>query len=85
MKTIDKKVQRRTRDSYRVLYAPGYRARPIVVAILPGDVLEFREHGRRGRWLLAIDSAFKYAVRIKAVLDVNLSAKERKARQGGGR
>ena len=44
MTTTDRKVTRRTRYEYSVLYP---KARPIVVSILPGDVIEFREHGRR--------------------------------------
>lgn len=63
---IKKPVSRRTRQAYSTLYV---KARPVVVTILPGDVLEFREHGRRQRWVLAIDTAFKYAVRLKAFQD----------------
>ena len=37
---IKKPVRRKTNGSYRVLYAANDR--PIVVSILPGDVLEFR-------------------------------------------
>lgn len=64
MTEINKPVSRKTRQPYAVLYA---KARPIVVTIKPGDVLEFREHGRRSRWLLSIDTAFKYAVRLAAL------------------
>jgi hypothetical protein len=64
--TLRKAVRRRTARAYAVLYRS---ARPIVVTLLPGDVLEFREHGRRCRWLLAVDTAFKYAVRLKAFQD----------------
>lgn len=80
MTTTDKAVKRRTRNEYRVLYPSGSTARPVVVAILPGDVLEFREHGRRDRWTLAIDTAFKYAVRVKAFADSNEEARKRKER-----
>lgn len=64
---ITKPVARVTREAYRVLYASGMKAKPVVVAILPGDVLEFREKGGRNRWLLAIDTAFRYAVRLHAL------------------
>ena len=66
MTKMHKPVSRVTREAYSVLYV---KARPIVVTLLPGDVLEFRESGRRGRWHLAVDSAFKYAVRLKAFAD----------------
>jgi hypothetical protein len=73
MTTTRSKAVRKTEGAYRVLYAA--EARQVVVAILPGDVLEFREHGRRGRWLLAIDSAFRFAVRLAA----DAKRRERKA------
>jgi len=74
MTTIAKPVSRRTARPYSVLYA---KARPIVVTILPGDVLQFREAGRRAHWHLAIETAFRYAVRLKAFAD----AAERKAQR----
>jgi hypothetical protein len=61
------KVTRRTESSYSVLYSGSNKRRPIVVTILPGDVLEFREHGRRQRYVLAVDNAFRYAVRLSAL------------------
>ena len=76
MTPLRKPISRRTAEAYSVLYV---KARPIVVTLLPGDVLEFREHGRRGRWLLAIDTAFKYAVRLKAFHD---AAEKRLAKKG---
>lgn len=78
MNIITKPVKRKTNGTYNVLYCSPRHARPIVVAILPGDVLEFREHGRRMRWYLAIDSAFKYAVRCKAMADLAAKRKKRK-------
>jgi hypothetical protein len=78
--TITKPVTRRTRESYSVLFT---KARPVVVTISPGDVLEFREHGRRGRWLLAVDTAFKYAVRLQAMRDAAEKAKAKKLKRGG--
>lgn len=67
MTTTDKPVQRRTRAVYNILYSGRHNARPVVVKIAAGDVLEFRELGRRRRWLLAVDTAFKYAVRLQAL------------------
>jgi hypothetical protein len=79
MTEIGKPVKRRTQGSYSVLYSSPRKARRIVVSILPGDVLEFREHGRRLRWYLAIDSAFKYAVRCKAL--AGTAARRKKGRK----
>ena len=69
------KVTRRTERSYSVLFT---KARPIVVSILPGDVLEFREHGRRARFTLAVDTAFKYAVRLAAFAAMNEKRNKRR-------
>ena len=44
-----------------------YHYRQIVITLLPGDVLEFRESGRRSRFTLPIDTAFRYAVRLTAL------------------
>ena len=78
MTAITRPVKRRTDRTYNVLYSSAAKARPIVVAILPGDVLEFREHGRRLRWYLSIDAAFRYAVRCKALA---VTAEKRKQRR----
>jgi hypothetical protein len=69
MTELNKPVRRRTRRRYSVLYIGDRKARQIVVELQPGDVLEFRELGRRGRWQLAIDSAFRYAVRMRALAE----------------
>lgn len=82
MTRTDKKVTRVTRDQYHVLYASAHKARSIVVSILPGDVLEFREHGRRDKFLLAIDTAFKYAVRLDALAKAAQKHKEKCDRKG---
>lgn len=64
MTTLTKVIRRRTRHAYSVLYAGA--PRPIVVSLEPGDVICFRESGRRHRWTLAIDHAFRQAVRESA-------------------
>ena len=64
MTTLNHPVRRKTQRAYNVLYHAAKNARPVVVSLLPGDVLEFREHGRRGRWLLSVDTAFRYALRL---------------------
>jgi len=63
MTSTDRPVRRVTRAPYRVLYA---EARPVVVQIGPGDVLEFREWGRRQVWRLPIAEAFRLALRRAA-------------------
>lgn len=67
MTNLNRPLVRRTRGTYSVLYVGSRRARQIVIALLPGDVLEFRESGRRSRWQIPIDSAFRYAVHCQAL------------------
>lgn len=78
MTTLAKPVTRRTRGAYAVLYL---KPRAIVVSLAEGDLLEFREAGRRQKWTLPIDAAFRYAVRLKAFAD----ATERRQRRKGVR
>ena len=61
MTSLTKAVRRKTRRSYPVLYVND--ARPIVVSLEPGDVITFREAGRRQTWSLPIDRMFRQAVR----------------------
>lgn len=61
MTELTKAVRRKTRRPYVVLYAG--EARPIVVSLEPGDVVSFREAGRRQVWTLPIDRMFRQAVR----------------------
>lgn len=77
MTPMQKPVHRVTRGAYRVLYS---QPRQIVVTLAPGDLIEFREHGRRQRWALPVDSAFRQAVR-NAALAV---AREKRARRKAG-
>lgn len=74
MTTLARPVTRRTRGAYAVLYR---QPRPIVVTLAEGDLLEFRESGRRTKWTLPIDTAFRQAVRVKAIAD----ASDRRARK----
>jgi hypothetical protein len=78
---IRKPVRRKTVGQYNVLYCSPRHARRVVVSIVPGDVLEFREQGRRMRWHLAIDTAFKYAVRCKVAADLAEKRKKRPERR----
>lgn len=57
MTPLTKRVRRRT-------MAP-HRGRRIVVALMPGDVLGFREERTRREYLLSIAGAFDYAVRLE--------------------
>jgi len=61
MTSLTKAVRRKTRFPYAVLYAG--KARPIVVSLEPGDVITFREAGRRHVWSVPIDQIFRHAVR----------------------
>ena len=70
-------VRRLTRGSYSVLYK---KERRIVVALRVGDLIEFREYGRKKRWQLPADDAFKYAVRLQAMADAR--AKKEAKNQG---
>ena len=57
-------VRRRTLGKYCVLYK---KPRKIVVSLnRKGDLITFRESGRRQAWSLCADTAFKYAVRLAA-------------------
>ncbi len=64
MTSLTKVVRRKTRFSYTVLYTG--EARSIVVSLEPGDVITFREAGRRQTWSLPIDRMFRQAVREAA-------------------
>lgn len=64
MTSLTKPVRRKTRRSYAVLYVND--ARPIVVSLEPGDVITFREAGRRHLWSVPVDRVFRQAVREAA-------------------
>lgn len=63
MTTTYRSVTRVTRAAYSVLYP---KPRPIVVSIGPGDVIRFREKGRREEWAVGIGEAFRLCVRRRA-------------------
>jgi hypothetical protein len=42
------------------------------------DMLEFREKGTRGRWLLPVDDAFRFAVRRRALIEQLAKARDKK-------
>lgn len=78
MTELTRKVSRRTRAPYSVLFR---EPRPIVASLIPGDLLQFREAGRRDTWEIPISSAFKYAVRLKALSDATEKRRARKAKR----
>jgi methyl coenzyme M reductase subunit C len=64
---IKRPVSRRTRSAYNVLYR--HKPRQIVVSLMPGDLLEFRELGCRHRWQMPVDAAFRIALRTQIEAD----------------
>ena len=62
MTRLKRRVARATTGSYNVLYAGADNAKPIVVELVPGDKIEFRELRGRNRWVVDIRHAFKFAV-----------------------
>lgn len=79
MTTTRSKVTRTTEREFRVLFP---KPRRIVTTIAPGDVLEFREHGRRARYRVAIDTAFRYAVQLASAAIIRRIKELRKAGLG---
>lgn len=75
---LHKPVRRKTAAVYRVLFN---QPRQIIVSLAPGDVLEFREAGRRAIFRLPIDAAFRYAVRLQAEAAARKKREERKAKR----
>ncbi len=80
MTTLDRPVYRLTRAAFPVLH--HRHLRQIVCGLEPGDVLTFREKGRRHRWSLSIDGAFRIAVKIQVEADRRA---RKAARSNGGR
>ena len=76
MTDLRKPVKRRT-------VAP-HRGRRIVVSLLPGDVLSFREERTRREYLLTIAGGFEYAVRLEVERRRRDKAQARNLRKLGG-
>ena len=77
MTPINKPVRRRT-------VAPIYRGRRLVVSLVPGDVITFREERTRREYLLSISGAYVYAVRLTVAKEKAEKLAARKARKGEG-
>jgi hypothetical protein len=60
-------VTRRTRDFYNILYASKKRQKRIVVTLLYGDLIEFREERGQARFTVPIANAFRYALNCEAL------------------
>lgn len=76
MTTLSRPLFRVTRAAYPVLH--HRKLRQIVVGLEPGDVLTFREKGRRSRWSLTIDDAFRIAIRAKVEADRRAKREQRR-------
>jgi hypothetical protein len=81
MTSLDKPVKRLTREAYRVLYVG--KPRQVVVALHPGDVIVFREHGCKTKFTLPIEDAFKVAVRRAALTEIAEKKKQKLIKKRG--
>lgn len=79
MTNLEKPVHRKTRGAYSILYT---RPEKIVVSLLPGDLLQFRNAGRRVKFTIPVDSVMRYAVRLESTRKMIEKQKARKARRG---
>jgi hypothetical protein len=77
MTPLAKVVRRVTRRTYTVLYV--HEARAIVVSLEPGDVITFRDSGRRQAWTLSIDRMFRQAVRESVALHRREKAQQKRS------
>lgn len=71
MTDLTKRVKRRT--------LTPHRGRRIVVSLMPGDVLGFREERTHKEFLLSVGGAYDYAV----MLEVERQRRDRKAKRSG--
>jgi hypothetical protein len=76
MTVLRKPVRRVTTGEYAVVRVS--KPSKVVVSLLPGDVLEFRELRRRKRYLLAVDTAFRHACRLHAQHEAALKPKRKR-------
>ena len=77
---IHKPTHRLTRQQYGVLH--HRKLRRIVVSLIPGDVLEFREQGGRHRFSMPVDTAFRMAIRMTVEAARRAKAEARRAKRG---
>lgn len=81
MTLLEKPIHRKTRGAYSVLYFR--RPRQLIVSLLPGDLIEFREVGRRTRFQIPIETAFRRAVTLKAISEAAEKRNLKKLRKVG--
>lgn len=74
-------LKRIERETFSILRS----RRVIVVGLLPGDLLEFREKGRRKRYLLPVAAAMWTAIKAEVALEKRLKAEARKAKAPAAR
>ena len=76
MTRLTKRVERETD-------ARGWRGkRNLIVALLPGDLIEIREKGTRKRWVLPVDAAYHLAIKMEVAAQKKEKAAARKAKRG---
>jgi hypothetical protein len=67
MTSTEKSVRRVTTGEYRTVFS---KTRRVVVKIGPGDILEFRELGRRTRLVLDISDVLNFATNGQFMLNL---------------
>ena len=67
MTSTTSKVTRVTEDRYAVLYSKPRQVAVTIMRLSDSDVLEFREAGRRAKFKISIEAAFRYAVQLSAL------------------
>ena len=75
MTDLTRKVTRRTRNAYPVLFT--HKPERIVVSLEAGDLITFRAARRRQVWTLPIVAAWHYAIRMQAVADAEQRRQDR--------
>lgn len=76
MTPLNRPLSRRTQHEYRVIYSS--KSSPIVVTLLPGDVMKFRHLRQRSAFTLTIEDVFRYAVRAHAMAEARAKKKGKK-------
>lgn len=69
------------RKSVRRKTAGRYRGRRIIVRLIPGDVIGFREERLRTEYTLSIAGAFHYAVQLEVERRKEERSRKRKAKR----
>ena len=75
---LRKPVHRESIDTIR----DGSKVRPIIVSLLPGDVITLRPKGTQRTELIAVATVWGYAVKLRVLAERSKKAAERAARKG---